>query len=98
MAAVRYNKQKRKEIEQVCEKVLAEMRPFFKEDGGDITLETVTETGIVQVKLHGACHSCSMNTMTLQAGVIEAIKKVAPDVKGLEVTNQNVVLRGNFSK
>jgi Fe-S cluster biogenesis protein NfuA len=39
---------------------------------------------IVKVKLHGACSSCSMSMMTLKAGVEEAVKRVAPDVRSVE--------------
>lgn len=69
------------------EKALADIRPFLQKDGGDITLEEVTEDLVVRVKLHGACSSCSMSPMTMKTGVEESIKKAAPEVKDVEAIN-----------
>ena len=63
---------------------LTELRPFLEADGGDITLEGITEKGVVRVRLHGACSNCSMSAMTMKAGVEEAIKRVAPEVVKVE--------------
>ncbi len=63
---------------------LDDLRPFLLADGGDITFEELTEDGVVKVRLHGACRSCSMSPMTMKAGVEEAIKKVVPGVKRVE--------------
>lgn len=70
---------------------LTELRPFLEADGGDITLEEVTEDGVARVKLHGACCGCAMVPMTMKAGVEEAIKRVAPSVKRVEAVNMVVV-------
>ena len=69
---------------------LTELRPFLEADGGDITLEEVTEDGVARVKLHGACCGCAMVPMTMKAGVEEAIKRVAPLVKKVEAVNMQV--------
>ncbi|MBZ0207380.1 MAG: NifU family protein [Flavobacteriales bacterium] len=63
---------------------LTELRPFLEADNGDITLESISEKGVVRVRLHGACSSCSMSAMTMKAGVEEAIKRVAPEVVRVE--------------
>lgn len=63
---------------------LTELRPFLEADGGDITLEGITEKGVVRVRLHGACSNCSMSAMTMKAGVEAAIKRVAPEVVMVE--------------
>ncbi len=66
------------------DKALAELRPFLQADGGDITLDGITEDGVVRVRLHGACSTCSMVAMTMKAGVEEAIKRAAPEVVKVE--------------
>jgi Fe-S cluster biogenesis protein NfuA len=66
---------------------LQELRPFLEADGGDITLEEVTRDGVVRVRLHGACRSCSMSPMTLRSGVEEAIKRVVPAVRSVEAVD-----------
>ena len=74
-------------VEQRILLALAELRPFLEADGGDISLVEVTRDGVARVKLHGACRSCSMSPMTLQAGVAEAIKRVAPSIRAVEAVN-----------
>ena len=69
------------------EATLEELRPYLKTDGGDIKLVEITEDLIVRVELMGSCADCSMIQMTLKGGVESAIKKVAPEVKGVEAVN-----------
>ena len=80
----------RLELEQVTARILealADLRPFLEADGGDISLEEVTADGIARVRLHGACTNCAMSPMTMKAGVEEAIKRVAPQIKAVEAVN-----------
>ncbi|MCI1751398.1 MAG: NifU family protein [Flavobacteriales bacterium] len=75
------------EMERLTRRVkdaLTELRPFLEADGGDITLDNISDKGVVQVRLHGACSNCSMSAMTMKAGVEEAIKRVAPEVVKVE--------------
>lgn len=69
------------------EKALDQIRPFLQADKGDISLVEVTDEFLVKVELHGACKDCSMSYMTMKAGVEESIKKVAPEVIGVEAIN-----------
>jgi Fe-S cluster biogenesis protein NfuA len=63
------------------EKALAEIRPFLNSDGGDIKLISIEDDKHVKVRLEGACISCSVNQMTLKAGVETTIKKYAPQIE-----------------
>lgn len=65
------------------ETALAEIRPYLQSDGGDISFLEVTPDMKVKVKLHGACKSCTVNQMTLTAGVEQTIIKYAPEVAGV---------------
>lgn len=71
---------------------LDDIRPYLKDDGGDIELIEVTDDFTVIVKFLGACKSCTMSAMTLKGGVEEAIKKAIPQIKTVtaveEVINQ----------
>ena len=62
-------------------KALEEIRPFLNSDGGDITLISIEDDKHVKVRLEGACTSCSVNQMTLKAGVETTIKKFAPQIE-----------------
>lgn len=69
------------------ENAITQLRPFLEADGGDIKLLRV-EDNIAKVKLLGACQSCNMSAMTLKAGVEEAVKKVAPEIRGVEAVEE----------
>lgn len=67
--------------EQV-KKILDEIRPALQADGGDVELIDVDEkTGVVKVKLVGACHHCPMAAMTLEQGIARALKAKVKGVK-----------------
>ena len=63
------------------QKALAEIRPFLESDGGNISLISIEDDKHVKVRLEGACTNCSVNRMTLKAGVETTIKKFAPQIE-----------------
>jgi Fe-S cluster biogenesis protein NfuA len=71
-------------IKERVQKALDEVRPYLQADGGDVELVNLTDDGIVEVKLVGACGHCPMSTMTLRAGVERAILRSVPEVKRVE--------------
>ncbi len=78
------------EKSQLIEKVnsaLESVRPHLKVDGGDVEVVDITDDMKVQIKWMGNCESCSMSTMTLRAGIEEAIKNKIPEIKGVEALN-----------
>jgi Fe-S cluster biogenesis protein NfuA len=60
------------------------IRPALQMDGGDIEYLGVNDDGIVQVKLSGACDSCSISWLTLKGGVERILKDRVPGVTGVE--------------
>lgn len=84
---MRLTREQRDTVTVRAQKALDDLRPFLEADGGDITLEEITAEGVARVKLHGACSGCAMSPMTMKAGVEEAIKRVAPEVKSVEAVN-----------
>ena len=50
-------------------------------------LVEIQDDATVVVRLLGACKDCSMSMMTLKAGLEEAVKKVAPEVKAVVAEN-----------
>ncbi len=66
------------------EKSLESIRPYLKADGGDVELIGISETGIVEVKLTGACADCPMSMMTLRAGIERALMRDIPGIKRVE--------------
>jgi Fe-S cluster biogenesis protein NfuA len=60
------------------------IRPALQMDGGDIDFVALTEEGVVQVKLSGACDSCSISWLTLKGGVERILKERVPGVTAVE--------------
>ena len=60
--------------------VVDTIRPMIQADGGDLELVDVTEDGVVQVRLHGACVGCPGAQMTLKMGVERNLKEKVPEV------------------
>ena len=70
-----------KNIKERVQFALEEIRPFLVSDGGDISLVSIDNNKVVNVKLHGNCISCTVNQMTLKSGVEMTIKKYAPQIE-----------------
>ena len=76
-----------KTVLQKVEDALQTIRPYLEADGGDVKILEISDEGIVKLELLGACGSCPMSTMTLKAGVEEAIKRAVPEISRVEVIN-----------
>ena len=62
--------------------IIDRIRPLLQDDGGDIELVSVDEaTGLVSVRLQGACKGCPGATMTLKMGIERHLKERVPEVK-----------------
>lgn len=72
---------------QKVEEALDNIRPYLKADGGNVKVLEVSDDLVVKLELLGACGSCPMSSMTLKAGVEEAIKRAVPEVKSVEAVN-----------
>ena len=78
-----------KNIKERVQNALEEIRPFLISDGGDITLVSIDNNKVVNVKLHGNCVSCTVNQMTLKSGVEMTIKKHVPEIEKLVSVEEN---------
>lgn len=63
------------------ELALEEIRPSFMMEGGDIRLLDISEEGVVEVALSGACHGCGMSLMHIKMGVERWLMQMVPGVK-----------------
>ena len=62
--------------------VIDGIRPLLQADGGDIELVGVDEpTGVVSVRLQGACKGCPSAAITLKMGVERHLKAKVPGVQ-----------------
>lgn len=68
-------------MRELVEKLLAEMRPAFERHKGDIELVDVdSTTGVVSVRLRGACQHCALSDWTLKGAVESTLLAEVPGV------------------
>ncbi|MFX4261993.1 NifU family protein [Pelotomaculum propionicicum] len=68
-------------MKEKVEEVLGKVRPFLQRDGGDVELVDVSDSGVVKVRLKGACSGCPGAKITLKQGVERMLKQEIPEVK-----------------
>jgi Fe-S cluster biogenesis protein NfuA len=62
-------------------RVIDQIRPILQADGGNIEVVSVSDDGVVSVKLKGACVHCPSSIMTLKQGVEKILMEQIPQVK-----------------
>ncbi len=81
-----YNPGSDPELRLQIEKALDTIRPYLMADGGSVRLLDITPDLVVELELLGACGSCPMSTMTLRAGIEQALKRSVPQISRVEAT------------
>ena len=72
---------------QLVESALDLLRPYLMADGGSVRLLEITPDMVVELELLGACGTCPMSTMTLRAGIEQALKRTVPQITRVEAIN-----------
>ena len=68
-------------MKEKVEKIIQRIRPALQADGGDVEIVDVdTKTGIVKLRLKGACAGCPMSQYTLKVGIEAQLKQEIPQV------------------
>ena len=69
------------------ETALDNIRPYLEADGGNVKVLGLDDNNVLMLELLGACGTCPMSTMTLKAGVEQAILKAVPEITAVEAVN-----------
>jgi Fe-S cluster biogenesis protein NfuA len=69
------------------EKALDQIRPYLEADGGNVKVLELTSDMVLKLELLGACGACSMSTMTMKAGIEQAIKREVPEIQSVIAVN-----------
>lgn len=72
---------------QEVETALDTIRPHLAVDGGNIEVVDITDQGELQIKWLGNCESCTMTTMTMRAGIEQAVIGRVPFITGIVAVN-----------
>ncbi len=78
------NQEIEEKLKDKVQQALDSIRPFLKNDGGDIELIDIKED-IVYVRLLGNCSGCHISNSTMKLGVENTVKQFVPSIK--EVIN-----------
>jgi Fe-S cluster biogenesis protein NfuA len=88
LAILESNSVELEDAERRVLKALRRARPFLKVDGGDVELVRIDlENGVVEVRLLGACRTCSLAPMTLRAGIERCVLHEAPEIRRVEAVS-----------
>ena len=75
------------EILARIEMSLDTMRPYLKNDGGNVEVVELTDDMDLKLRLLGNCGTCPQSVFTMKAGIEEAVLKSVPEVKNVEAVN-----------
>ena len=78
-------------LREKIEFALDTIRPYLEADGGNVRIVELTDDYVLKIEMMGNCGSCPMSSMTLKAGVEEAIKRAIPEIVKVEAINVAVV-------
>jgi Fe-S cluster biogenesis protein NfuA len=68
-------------IQEEIANSLAQLRPALQRDGGDVEfVEYENDTGILKVRLMGACRGCPYSQMTLSQGIKRTLQQNFPQL------------------
>nr|XP_018677133.1 PREDICTED: nifU-like protein 4, mitochondrial isoform X3 [Musa acuminata subsp. malaccensis] len=72
-------------VAMIKELLETRIRPAVQDDGGDIEYCGFDpETGIVKLRMQGACSGCPSSSVTLKSGIENMLMHYVPEVKGVE--------------
>lgn len=60
---------------------LGKIRPTLKRDGGDVRFVSVSDRGVVKVRMLGACSHCPRSAKTVKGVIERRLRRAIPEVK-----------------
>ena len=72
-------------VKEIIELIDTRVRPAVAQDGGDILFHSyLSDSGVVRLKMRGACAGCPSSTMTLKSGIENLLKHYIPEIQAVE--------------
>ena len=69
------------------EQALDTIRPYLATDGGNVKILEITQEGALRLELLGSCGSCPMSSMTMKAGIEDAVRRLVPEISQVIAVN-----------
>ncbi|KAJ2478180.1 hypothetical protein EV174_004396, partial [Coemansia sp. RSA 2320] len=83
-------------VSEIKELLESRVRPAIQEDGGDLDFVSFDEgSGIVKIRLRGACRGCASSSVTLKHGVEGMLTYYIPEVTGVESVGDELEAQAN---
>ncbi|MGB0839352.1 MAG: NifU family protein [Chitinophagales bacterium] len=70
-------------VQKIKELLTKYVQPAVEMDGGSIVFRSYKD-GIVRLGMQGACSGCPSSTVTLKSGIEGLLKRMIPEVQGVE--------------
>lgn len=67
--------------------IIDKIRPGLQADGGDVEIVNITDDGVIEVELQGACAGCPMSQLTIKNGIERTLKQEIPEIKEVKAVN-----------
>jgi Fe-S cluster biogenesis protein NfuA len=72
-------------VAEIKELLDTRVRPAVAQDGGDILFDSFdVDTGVLSLRMRGACAGCPSSAMTLKSGVEQMMRHYVPEVTSVE--------------
>lgn len=73
------------DVAMIKEIIIARVRPFVQNDGGDVSYHNFdAEAGVLTLLMKGSCAGCPSSQVTLKQGIERMLKHYVPNVKSVE--------------
>ena len=82
-ASYDYSEDEAGTVKKIKDLIETYVKPAVEVDGGNIEFKHYKD-GIVTVIMQGACSGCPSSSVTLQSGIEGMLKRMIPEVKGVE--------------
>ncbi len=79
----------REETIAQIEEILFAIRPYIQNDGGDVEFVGLTDDGIVEIRLLGACVGCGLADVTVTQGIEQSLIEEVPGIIGVDLIQDN---------
>lgn len=79
----------KQEMEQQIEQTLNKIRPYIQRDGGDVEFVSLDDTGVVSVRMLGACATCLSVDSTISDGIEAILLDEVAGVTGVKLFEEN---------
>lgn len=74
-------------LELAVEAAMKDVRALARSHGGRIDIVSVSQEGVVTVRLQGTCRFCPLSTITLRLGVEKKLLDTVPGITKVKVSS-----------